>query len=134
MELCVTIVACPPVPNSQDSIYTIIPPLCKLQMPPLNNSYRAEHVPGYMHLLPKYSTDQSFPQMIASRHHKVSQFQWVTVQIVRLLAKPIVYLKTKWAIVSDKKYLMIDNFWEIAIEVQDWQCASTGAHTSIQSG
>jgi hypothetical protein len=45
----------------------------------------------------------------------------------------IVFSKTPWPIISNKKYSMVDEAWQLAIEAQNRQPALAGAPVGAQS-
>jgi len=45
----------------------------------------------------------------------------------------IVFTKTPWPIISDEKYSMVDEAWQLAIEAQDHQQALAGAPVGAPS-
>jgi hypothetical protein len=45
----------------------------------------------------------------------------------------IVFAKTPWPIISDEKYSMVDEAWQLAIEAQDCQRALAGAPVGAPS-
>jgi len=45
----------------------------------------------------------------------------------------IIFTKTPWPILSNDKYLMVEEAWKLAIEAQDRQRAFTGAPVGMPS-
>jgi len=103
------------------------PPLLKCQKSTINILRESDIVPALALPLPKAGGDHSVPQPKASGDHNVPQNQNATFEVAKQFMEPIVFTKTPWPIISDKKYSMVDNAWQLAIEVQDRQLASAGA-------
>lgn len=51
----------------------------------------------------------------------------VSFQVVKRSTEAIQFMKTPWPILSEEKYLMDEESWEVAIEEQDCQQAIAGA-------
>jgi len=65
--------------------------------------------------------------------HNVPQHQKATFEVAKRFMEAIVLTKTPWPIISDEKYSMVDEAWQIAIEAQDRQRALAGAPVGTPS-
>ena len=65
--------------------------------------------------------------------HNVPQHQKATFEVAKWFMEAIVFTKTPWPIISDEKYSMVDEAWNLAIEAQDHQQALAGAPVGIPS-
>jgi hypothetical protein len=59
--------------------------------------------------------------------HNVPQHQKATFEVAKQFMETIVFTKTPGSIISDEKYSMVDEAWQLAIEAQDGQRALAGA-------
>jgi hypothetical protein len=72
--------------------------------------------------------DQNVPQQKpVGGDHNVPQHQQGTFDVAKLFKEAIVFTKIPWPIISDEKYLMVDEAWQLAIEAQNGQRALGGA-------
>jgi len=99
------------------SVGAIAPPLLKRQKSSINIS-RVSDV-GQALPLPKAGGDQNVPQPMASGDQNVPQQQKATFEVPKWLMEAIVFTKTRWAIISDEMYLMVDEAWKLAIGPQN---------------
>jgi hypothetical protein len=76
-------------------------------------------LPTHALLLPKAGGYLIAPQPTASGDHNVPQHQKLIFEVVKVLKKAIGFRNTFLSIVSDEKYLMVDEDWQLAIEQQD---------------
>jgi hypothetical protein len=56
-----------------------------------------------------------------------------TFEVVKRFMKAIVFTKTPWPILSDDKYTMVEEAWELVIEAQDRQWALVEAPVGTPS-
>jgi hypothetical protein len=105
------------------------PPLLKHQkLALLNKSSEFDHAPSSQTLpQPKSSGDQNALQPKASADQNVPQNQKATFDVANRFMEAIVFMKTPWPILSDDKYLMVEEAWKLAIVAQDRQRALAGA-------
>jgi len=111
------------------------PPLLKRQKSTLlNKSSVPDSALSTQALLqPKPSGDQNAPQPKASADQNVPQNQKATLEVAKRFMEEIVIMKTAWPILSDDKYLMVEEAWRLAIEAQNHQWAVAGAPAGTQS-
>jgi len=65
--------------------------------------------------------------------HNVPQHQKATFEVAKRFMEAIVLTKTPWPIISDEKYSMVDEAWQLAIEAQDRQRALASAPVGTPS-
>jgi len=82
---------------------------------------------------PKAGGDHSVPQRKADGDQSVPQHQKATCEIAKRFMEAIVFTKASWPIISDQKYSMVDEVWQLAIEVQDRLRALVGAPVGTPS-
>jgi len=131
-----TVIARPPLPDSQNLPAAMAPPLLKRQKSSLLNKLsESDRAPSARALvLPnKSSGDQNIPQPKASSDQNVPQHQKGTFEVAKRFVEAIVSTKNPWPIISDDKYSMIEEAWELAIEAQDCQRALAGAPVGTPS-
>ena len=128
-----TVIACTALPNLQHSSGAIAPPLLKHQKSTINIICQSDIVPAHALPLPRVGGDQSVPQPKAGGDHNVPQHQKATFEVAKGFMEAIVFTKTLWPIISDEKYLMVDDAWQLAIEDQDRQQAFPGAPVGTPS-
>jgi len=75
----------------------------------------------------KSSGEQNSPQPKANSDQKVPQHQKATFEVAKMFREAIVFTKNPLPILSDDKYLMVEEAWKLAIEAQERQQASAGA-------
>jgi hypothetical protein len=83
--------------------------------------------------LPEASGDQNISQPKAGGDHNISQHQKATFEVAKRFMEEMVFTKTPWPIISDEKYLMVDEACKLAIEAQDRQQALAGAPVGTPS-
>jgi hypothetical protein len=94
------------------------PPLLKRQQSTINISCESDFVQALP--LPKAGGDHNVPQQQpGGGDHNVPQHQQATFQLAKRFMEEIVFTKTHWPIISDEKYSMVDEAWQLAIEAQD---------------
>jgi len=59
--------------------------------------------------------------------HNVPQHQKATFEVAKRFMEAIVFTETLWRNISDEKYSMVDEAWQLAIQAQDRQRALAGA-------
>jgi len=64
---------------------------------------------------------------VPHHHHKAS------FEVAKWFVEAIVFTMTPWPIISDEKYSMVDEAWQLAIEAQDCQQALAGAPVGAPS-
>jgi len=131
-----TVIARPPLPNSRNLPVAMAPPLLECQTSALlNKSSESDHAPSgrALVLLNKSSGDQNIPQPKASSDQDVPQHQKATCEVAKRFMEAIVFTVSPWPILSDDKYLMVEEAWKLAIEAQDRQWALAGAPVGTPS-
>ena len=109
------------------------PPLFKHQKSTINILLKSDIVPTLALPLPKAGGDHSVPQPKAGGEHNVPQHQKATFEVAKWFIEAIVFTMTPWPIISNEKYSMVDDAWQLAIEAQDWQRALAGAPVGTPS-
>jgi len=109
------------------------PPLPKRQKSTIHISRESDIVPTQALPLPKAGGDHSVPQQKAGGDHNVLQHQKATFEVVKRFMEAIVFTKTPWPSITDEKYSMVDEAWQLAIEAQDWQRVLAGAPVGTPS-
>jgi len=124
-----TVIACPLLPNPRKPPGSMAPPLLKRQKSALiNKSSKSDHAPSAQALpQPKSSGDQNALQPKASANQNVPQHQKAIFEVVKRFMEAIVFTKTVSPILSDDKYLMVEEASKLSIEAQDRQWALAGA-------
>jgi len=128
-------IARPPLPNSVNPPVSMAPPLLKRQKSAvLNKSSMSDRALSAQVLpQPESSGDQNAPQPKASADQNVPQHQKATFEVAKRSLQAIVFTKTPWAILSDVKYLIVEEVWKLPIEAQDRQRALAGAPAGTPS-
>jgi len=86
-------------------------------------------------MLPNQSSgDQNILEPKARSDQNVPQHQKSTFEVAKRFMEAIVFTKNPWPIISDDKYLMVEEAWKLAIEAQDRQQALAGAPVGTPSG
>jgi hypothetical protein len=110
----------------------MVPPLLKRQKSTINISRESDIVQALP--LPKAGGDHNMPQQKpGGGDHNVPQHQKATFEVAKRFMEAIVFTKTPWPIISDEKYSMVDEAWQLAIEAQDHQRALAGAPVGAPS-
>jgi hypothetical protein len=128
-----TVIARTSLPNLRHPAGAMAPPLLKRQKSTVNILRESEIVPAQALPLPKAGGDHSVPQPKAGGDHNVPQHQKATFEVAKRFMEAIVFTKTPWPIISDEKYTMVDEAWQLAIEAQDRQRALAGAPVGAPS-
>ena len=131
-----TVIARPPLPNSQNLPSAMAPPLLKHQKSSLLNKLsESDCSPSVQALvLPNMSSgDHNIPQPKASSDENVPQHQKATFEVTEMFIEAIVFTKTPWPILSNDKYSMVEEAWKLANEAQDHQRALPGAPVGTPS-
>jgi len=119
-----TVIARAPLPNLRHPAGAIAPPLLKPQKSVINISCESDVVQALP--LPKAGGHQNVPQPKTGGDHKVPQHQKATFEVAKRFMEVIIFTKTPCPFISDKKYLMVDEAWKLAIEAQDRQRVLAG--------
>jgi len=93
----------------------------------INKLPESDIVPTQALPLPNAAGDHSVPQPKAGGDHNVPQHQKATFEVAKRFMEAIVFTKTPWPIISDEKYSMVAETWQLAIEAQDRQRGLAGA-------
>jgi hypothetical protein len=102
------------------------PPLLKRQKSTINISCKSDIVQALP--LPTAGGDHNMSQQKpGGGDHNVPQHQKATFAVAKRFMQAILFTKTTRPIISDEKYSMIDEAWQLAIEAQDRQRALAGA-------
>jgi len=130
-----TVIARPLLPNSRNTAGAMAPALFKCPKSTLLNKLpESDRAPCTQALpLRKSSGDQNVPQPKASADQNVPQHQKAIFEVVDRFMEAIVSTNTPWPILSDDKYLMVEDTWKLAIEAQDSQRALAGAPVGMSS-
>jgi hypothetical protein len=107
--------------------------IAQTQKSTVNILCESEFVPALALPLPKAGGVHSVPQPKAGGDNNVPQHQKATFEVVKRFMEAIVFTKTPWPIISDEKYTMVDQAWQLAIEAQDRQWALAGAPVGAPS-
>jgi hypothetical protein len=127
-----TVIARTSLPNLRHPAGAMVPPLLKRQKSTINISRESDIVQALP--LPKAGGDQNVPQQKpGGGDHNVPQHQKATFEVAKRFMEAIVFTKTPWPIISDEKYSMVDEAWQLAIEAQDRQRALAGAPVGAPS-
>jgi hypothetical protein len=127
-----TVIARTSLPNLRHPAGAMAPPLLKRQKSTINLSRESDIVQALP--LPKAGGDYNMPQQKPSGGDRnVPQHQKATFEVAKRFMEPIVFTKTPWPIISDEKYSMVDEAWQLAIEAQDCQRALAGAPVGAPS-
>jgi len=127
-----TVIARYSLPNLRHPAGAMAPPLLKRQKSTINISRESDIVQALP--LPKAGGDHNMPQQKpGGGDHNVPQHQKATYEVAKRFMEAIVFTKTPWPIISDEKYLMVDETWQLAIEAQDRQRALAGAPVGAPS-
>jgi len=109
----------PPLANSRNQLAAMAPPVLKRQKSSLLNKLsESDHAPSARALvLPnKSSGDQNIAPPKASSGQNVLQHQKATFEVAKRFMEAILFTKTIWRILSDDKYWMVGEAWNLAIE------------------
>ena len=128
-----TVISCTSHPNLRHPAGAIAQPLLKQQKSTINILRGSDIVPAQAHPLPKAGGDQSVPQPKAGGDHNVHQHHKATIEVATQFMEATVFTKTPWPIISNEKYSMVDDAWQLATEAQDRQRALAGAHVGTAS-
>jgi len=128
-----TVIACTSLLNLRHPAGAIAPALLKRQKSTLNILRESDIIPAQALLPPKAGGDQSVPQLKAGGDHNVPQHLKATFEVVKRLLEAIVLTMTRWPVISDQKYPMVDEVCRVAIEAQDRQRALAGAPVGTPS-
>jgi len=109
------------------------PLLLKCQTSTINILRKSYIVPTLALPLPKAGGDHSVPQPKDRGDHSVPQNQKANFEVAKQFIEAIAFTMTPWPVISDEKYLMIDEAWQLAIEDLDWQRKLAGAPVSTPS-
>jgi hypothetical protein len=111
----------------------MVPLLLKRQKSTINISHDSDIIQALT--LPTAGGDQIVPQQTpGGGEHNVPQHQKATFEVAKLFMEAIVFTKTRWPNISNEKYSMVDEAWQLAIEAQDRQRALAGAPVGAPSG
>jgi len=128
-----TVIARTSLPNLRHPAGALTPPLLKRQKSAINIVSRESDIVQVL-LLPKAGGDQNVPeQKPGGGDHNVPQHQKATFEVAKQFMQAIVFTKTPSPIISDEKYLMVDEAWQLPIDAQDHQRALAGAPVGAPS-
>jgi len=131
-----TVIAHPPLPNSRNLPAAMAPPLLKCPKSSLLNKLsESDRAPSARALvLPnKSSGDQNIPHSKANSDQNIPQHQKGTFEVAKRFMEAIIFTKNPWPMISDDKYSVVEETWELAIEAQDRQRALAGAPVGTPS-
>jgi len=128
-----TVIARTSLPNLQHPAGAMAPPLLKRQKSTINILRESDIVPAQALPLPKAGGDHGIPQPKACGDHNVPPHQKATIEVAKQFIEAIVFMKTPRPIISDEKYSMVGEAWQLAIEAQDRQQALAGAPVGTPS-
>jgi hypothetical protein len=119
-------IACTSLPNLRHPAGAMALPLLNHQMSTINISCKSDTDQAPLH--PQAGADQNVPQQKPGRgEYNSPQHQMATFEVARRFMEAIVFTKTPWTNISDEKYSMVDEAWQLAIQAQDCQRALAGA-------
>jgi hypothetical protein len=99
-----------------------------------NNVSKSDHAPSTQGLLLcKTTGDQKVPQPKASADQNTHKHQNATVEVVKRFMEGIIFMGTTSPILSNNKYLLVEDPWKLAIDAQDHQQALPGASEGMPS-
>jgi hypothetical protein len=100
----------------------------------LNKLSNSHHAPSTK-VLPLHmsSGDQNIPQPKTSADQNIPHHQMATFVIVKRFREAILFTKAPWLILSDDKYLLVDEAWKHGIEAANCQRGFAGAPVGTQS-
>jgi hypothetical protein len=109
------------------------PQLLKCQKSTINILRESDIVPTRTLPLPKAGGVQNVPQPKAGGDDNISHHQKAIFEVAKRFMEAIVFTKTPWPIISDGKYSMVDEAWQLAREAQHHQRALAGAPVGTPS-
>jgi hypothetical protein len=128
-----TVIARTSLPNLRHPTGAMPPPLLKREKSTINISRESDIVQALP--LPKAGGDHNMPQQTpGGGDHNVPQHQQNTFEVAKRFMEAIVFTKTPWPIISNEKYSMVDDAWQLMIEAQDRKRALAGASVGAPSG
>ena len=122
-----TVIARTSLLNLRHPARAMAPPLLKGRKSTINILRESDIVPAQALPLPKAGGDHGVLQPKAGGDHNVPQHQKATFQVAKRFMEAIVYTKTPSPVISNEKYSMIDEAWQLAIEAQNRQQALADA-------
>jgi hypothetical protein len=128
-----TVIARTSLPNQRYPAGAMAPPLLKCQKSTINILRESDIVPTQTLPLPKAGGVQNVPQPKAGGDDNMPQHQKAIFEVAKRFMEAIVFPRTPWPIISDGKYSMVDEAWQLAIEAQDHQRALAGAPVGTPS-
>jgi len=128
-----TVIARTSLPNLWHPAGAIAPPLLKLQKSTITILHESDVVPAQALSFIKAAGDQNLSQPKAGGDNNVPQHQKATFEVVKQFMEAILFTMTPWPIISDEKYSMVDEAWNVVIEAQDRQPAFAGAPVGTPS-
>ena len=128
-----TVIARTSLPNLRHPAGAMASPLLKRQTSTINILRESDTVPTQALPLSKAGADHCVAQPNASGDHNIPQHQKSTFEVAKQFMEAIVFTKTPWPIMSDEKYSIVDEAWQLAIEAQDRQRALAGAPVGTPS-
>ena len=131
-----TVIAHPALTNSQNLPAAMAPPLLKRQkLSLLHKLSESDRAPSAQALvLPnKPCGDPNIPPPKACSDQHIPQHQKGTFEVAKRFMEAIVFTKNPLPIISDDKYLMVEEVWKLAIKAQDRQRALPSAPVGTQS-
>jgi len=129
------VIECPLLPTSRKPPGSMASPLLQCQNSAIINKLpECDRAPSAQVLpQPMCSGDQDAPQPKASGDQDILQHRKATVEVETRFVEAIVFTKTPWPILSNNKYSMVDESWNLAIAAQDHQLALAGAPVGTPS-
>jgi hypothetical protein len=119
-----TVIACPLLLNFRNLSAALAPPLLKGQKSSLIDKVSESGPPPSPRapVLPvKSSGDHNIAHPKPCTDQNVPQHQKSTFEVAKRFMEAIIFTKTQWPILSDNKYLMVEEAWKPVIEAQDRQ-------------
>jgi len=127
-----TVIARTSIPNLRHPAGAMAPPLLKRQKSTINISRESEIVQALP--IPKAGGDHNMPQQKpGGGDHNVPRHHKAMFEVAKRFMEAIVFTKTPCPIISDEKYSMVDQAWQLTIEAQDRQRALAGAPVAAPS-
>jgi len=130
-----TVIACPPLWNSQKPPGWMAPPPLKCQKSALLYKLsKCDPAPSTQVLLqPKSSGEQNAPQPKPSADQNIPQHQMATLEVLKRFMEAIVFTRTTWPILSDIQYSMVEHTGNVTIGAQKHQQVIARAAVGTQS-
>jgi hypothetical protein len=124
-----TVIACTSLSILQHPANAIAPPLLKHQKSTIYIFPKSDIVPAQVLPLSNASGDQSIPEPMADGEHNRPHHQKATYEGAEQCIEAMVFAKPPWPMISDERYSMVDEAWQLHIAAQypQWAIACSPA-------